>query len=114
MSDVATVMKTQTRTGHAAGAPLVQAAPQSGNLGLGGEGSVARGRRRAQKALPALHGPCPGRRKGLYQRQFIFSYDPRSESGPERTRSFLLPERGLAEGAARRSVAKVPKRALTF
>src|SRR3954451_7058976 len=97
MSDVATVMKTQTRTGHAAGAPLVQAAPQSGNLGLGGEGSVARGAGRAQKALPALHGPCPGRRKGLYQRQFIFSYDPRSESGPERTRSFLLPERGLVE-----------------
>ena len=26
----------------------------------------------------------------------IFSYEPRSESGPERTRSFLLPERGLA------------------
>lgn len=59
-------------------------------------------------------GPCPGGWKALYQRQFIFSYDPRSESGPERTRSFLLPERGLAEDAARQAVGKVPKRALTF
>ena len=55
-----------------------------------------------KKPRLARDGPCPGGRKGLYQRQFIFSYDPRSESGPERTRSFLLPERGLAEDAARR------------
>ena len=57
--------------------------------------------RRKKVAFPR-DGPCPGGWKALYQRQFIFSYDPRSESGPERTRSFLLPERGLAEDAARR------------
>ncbi|MEY9462122.1 hypothetical protein ABH973_002535 [Bradyrhizobium ottawaense] len=97
-----------TRRGHAAGAPLVQAAPQSGNLAPRGEGSVRPGAPRIGRKKPRLarDGPCPGGQKALYQRQFIFSYDPRSESGPERTRSFLLPERGLAEDAARRAVGK--------
>ena len=94
-----------TRSGHAAGAPLVEAAPQSGNLAARGERSVRPGTARTtarigrKKPRLARDGPCPGGSKALYQRQFIFSYDPRSESGPERTRSFLLPERGLAEDA---------------
>src|SRR3954465_11398489 len=54
VSGGAAVTKTQTRTGHAAGAPLVQAAPQAGDLGRGGEGSVAWGRRPGAKS-PA----CP-------------------------------------------------------
>ena len=62
--------------------------------------ALREGRHAGRKKPPLpCDGTCPGGRKGLYQRQFIFSYDPRSESGPERTRSFLLPERGLVEDA---------------
>ena len=75
--------------------------------------ALLRGRQTGAKSpLSAAMGLVREGGKGYISANFIFSYDPRSESGPERTRSFLLPERGLAEGAARRIVGKVP--ALTF
>jgi len=48
-----------------------------------------------KKALPSgFTGPCRRERKGLYQRRLHLLIRSRNEGGPERTRSFLLPEPG--------------------
>ena len=77
--------------------------------------ALLRGRQTGAKSpLSAAMGLVREGGKGYISANFIFSYDPRSESGPERTRSFLLPECGLAKDARPDELSgrRVPKQAL--
>ncbi|MEK9280759.1 MULTISPECIES: hypothetical protein [unclassified Bradyrhizobium] len=56
------------------------------------------GKSAAKSPSPAAMGLVREGGKRYISANLIFSYDPRNEGGPERTRSFLLPERGLAGG----------------